>query len=129
MIVQPSCVHVAVNAVSELAPVRESRKVPTEVCAMAIAPVEASAEPAPTGTVTARPLTLADTDGNDCVFPDGPLGLPPHPAATPIASTPAALLQHAQNSRRVGVESSFSLITCHLIRSKNGAQLTLQQEA
>src|SRR5689334_12222621 len=78
---------------------------------MAIAPVDASAEPAPIGTVTVRPLTVAVTVGSDCVLPEGPEGLPPHAAEAASARRAAALPQPAQNSRRVGVEISSSVVT------------------
>lgn len=109
--VQPSCVQVAVSTVAAFAPVRVSRNVPTDVCVMAIPPVDASGEPAPTGTETTRPLTDEVTDVNDSALDDGPVGLPPQPATAPSATKPAALPQQAQNSRRVGTDDSSSLIT------------------
>jgi len=55
---------------------------------------------------------VPDTEANGDEFEDGDVGLsPPHPVTAPIARRPAALLQHAQNSRRVGIETSSSLIT------------------
>jgi len=108
--VQPSCVHVAVRTVALVVPVLVIRKLPRLVCAMAIPPVLASA-PEPTAIVTTRPLTTPDTDVNGVEFADGDVGLPPQPATVPRASSPAALPQPAQNSRRVCVETSSSLIT------------------
>jgi hypothetical protein len=61
--------------------------------------------------VTVRPLTVAATDVSGWELLDGDVGLPPQPATPPRASNPAALLQHAQNSRRVWFEESSSLIT------------------
>jgi hypothetical protein len=77
---------------------------------MAMPPTLARA-PDDTGTVTTRPETVPDTEANGDAFEDGDVGLPPHPVTAPIARRPAALLQHAQNSRRVGIETSSSLIT------------------
>lgn len=102
-----SCVQVAVRTLSVVALVRASRKLPNEVCVIAIEPVAASVDPAPTGTVTVLPLTVADTDVSRCAFADGPVGLPLQPAAAPRARRPA----HAQNSRRVGIELCGNLIT------------------
>lgn len=110
LIVVPSCVHVAVSTLSVVALVRASRNVPIDVWVMAIDPVAASADVAPTGTVTVLPLTVDDTDPNACVFSDGLVGLEPHPAIVPRAKKEAALLQQAQNSRRL-VEISVNLFT------------------
>jgi hypothetical protein len=81
-----------------------------EVWVIAMPPVDASAEPA-IETDTVRPLTVPATAGNDCELLEGPVGLPPQPVATPMASSPAAFVQHAQNSRRVGTEISSNLTT------------------
>ena len=102
--------QVAVKTVAEVAPVRATRNVPIDVCVIAMPPVVASAFPA-TETDTVRPLTVAVTDVRDCVFADGPVGLPPHPATAVIAANPAALEQQAQNSLRVGADMVSSLIT------------------
>ena len=116
-----SCVQVAVNTLKVVAAVRASRKVPTDVCVIAIEPVAARAEPAPTGTVTVRPLTVDVTVESRVALEDGPVGLPPQAAAPASASSPAAMPQHAQNSRRVGEEGSLILLTCHLIRAEKRA--------
>jgi len=47
VMVHPSCVQTAVSAVALVAPVRETRNVPIDVCATAMPPVEASVVPAP----------------------------------------------------------------------------------
>lgn len=104
VIAQPSCVQVAVKTLIEVALVRVSRNEPRDVWVTAIPPVDASGEFAPTDTETVRPLTDPATDVSGCALEDGLVGLPPHPATVPIASSPAALLQHAQNSRRVGMD-------------------------
>ena len=44
---------------------RASRKVPMDVCVMAIDPVAANGDVAPTGTVTVRPFTVEETDASD----------------------------------------------------------------
>jgi len=107
--------------VAALAEVRVTRNVPIDVWAIAMPPADASEFPV-VAIVTVRPLTDADTDANGWALLEGDVGLPPQPATAPSASAPAALLQHAQNSRRVFIETSSSLITvCHLIRSTSGA--------
>ena len=87
-------------ALALVAPVLVTRKLPRLVWMMAMPPTVASELPA-VGTVTVRPLTAAETDARGWPVLDGEVGLPPQPAAPPIASNPTALLQHAQNSRRV----------------------------
>jgi hypothetical protein len=62
-------------------------------------------------------------------FEDGDVGLPPHPAAAPSASAPAALLQQAQNSLRVWVEKPSSLITLSPHQVRKREHPILQQEA
>jgi hypothetical protein len=91
--------------------VRVSRNVPIGVWASAMPPVLASGEFPAIDTETERPLTAADADGSDCAFAEGPVGLPPHAAAEVMTRRLAALVQHAQNSRRVGPGISSSLIT------------------
>jgi hypothetical protein len=131
--VELSCVHVAFRTLSVVAPVRARRKEPIEVRVIAIDPVAARGVPAPTATVTDRPLTVEDTDASDCaLFDDGPVGLPLQAAAAPRATKPAALVQHAQNSRRVGVEISLNLTTAVTSSGQKGGLITrptlLQQE-
>jgi hypothetical protein len=111
LMVQPSWVHTAVKTLREAASVRARRNVPIDVCVIAIPPVVASGEPAAIGTETVRPLTVAPTEANDCALSEGPVGLPPQPAADAMASAPAAFAQHEQNSRRVGSDVRLSLIT------------------
>jgi hypothetical protein len=73
--VQPSCVHVAVRTVAELAAVRVIRKLPMLVCVMAMPPVVASG-PDPTVTVTTRPDTTPVTGVTGDEFDEGEVGLP-----------------------------------------------------
>jgi hypothetical protein len=82
---------------------------------MAIEPVDARGELAPTATVTVRPETVADTELSGDDDADGEVGLPPpHAAAPAMARKAADLLQLAQKSRRVvviGFVRSFTVVT------------------
>ena len=112
--VQPSCVHVAVNTDTVFAPVRVNRKLPSDVCTMAIEPTDASGELAPIATVTARPETVAETALSGDEDADGEVGLPPQPVTPAMASRAADLLQAAQKSRRVvvmGIVRSLTGVT------------------
>ena len=88
VIVQPSCVHVAVRAVNESCAVWATRNVPNGVCTIAAEPTVASGEVASIVTDTTCPATVAEaapswgTEGDE-----GDVGLPPpHAASVPTAN-------------------------------------------
>jgi hypothetical protein len=120
--VQPSWVHVAVSTDTVLAPVRVNRKLPSDVCTLAIEPVDAKGELAPTATVTVRPETVADTELSGDDDADGDVGLPPHPAAPAMARKAADLLQLAQKSRRVVVVGFVRSLTAVTSLGQKSAQ-------
>ena len=73
MIVQDSCVHVAVSTVNESCAVRAMRNVPRLVRVVAADPTEPSAESMVMETV--RPETDAETDASDGTLSDGDVGV------------------------------------------------------
>lgn len=91
--VQPSWVQTAVRAENACSEMRATRKFPMLDCTSAVPPTAASAEPAATGTVTARPETAPVTVGSAEPFPPldtlGDVGLPPllHPGSTAPTAT------------------------------------------
>jgi len=89
-IVQPSCVHVAVNAVKASCAVRATKNVPNDVWIIAIAPTGASADAASIVTDTVRPATAAAADGSCTAIGDGDVELSPQAAMELRASIEAA---------------------------------------
>ena len=108
--VQPSCVQVAVSAVTVASPVRARRKLPTDVCVMAKPPTVANA-PDARDTEIVLPETDPDADASAVEELEGDVGLPPQAAAPPIAKRAADRAQQAQNSRRPGICGSLCSLT------------------
>jgi signal transduction histidine kinase len=109
MIVQASCVQVAVSAVNASAPVWATRKRPLELWTSAALPTAESGEPAATLTFTpplpAVPLTVGSVGTLLGRLPLPPPA-PPHawrsePIDPPSAATEASRQAWVQNSRRV----------------------------
>jgi hypothetical protein len=73
----------AVSAVNESPPARDTRNLPAELCTKAALPADASGDPASIFTETALPETLAVIMGNVVALlpppPPGLVGLPPPP--------------------------------------------------
>ena len=84
--------HVAVSTVNESCAVRETRKAPSEVAAVAADPTDERTDEASTVIDTTRPDTVAGTDeSGGAVVPDEEVGLPPQaPKAAPATITEAA---------------------------------------
>jgi hypothetical protein len=116
--VQPSCVQVAVRAVTVASPVRARRKLPSDVCVVARPPTVAN-EPDARDTEIVLPETDPDADASGVPELDGDVGLPPQAAAPPNAIRAADRAQQAQNSRRPGICGSFCSLTVSPHQVKN----------
>ena len=100
MIVQPSCVQMAVSAVNESCAVRATRKLPALACTSAAPPTEPSAELESIVTMTALPATLPPMTGSDGAEL-GDVALPPHACRSdPIIAAENTSPARTQNSRR-----------------------------
>ena len=108
--VQPSCVQVAVSAVTAASPVRARRKLPSELRVVANPPTVASA-PDVRDTEIVLPETDPDTDVSGVPELEGDVGLPPQAATPPNAIRAADRAQQAQNSRRPGICGSLCSLT------------------
>jgi hypothetical protein len=95
-------VQTEVRAVNASCPVCATRKIPSDVWAIAAEPTAESGEALSTVIEMTRPERV---DGTTDIMGAsvGLVGLllPPHPARAPTASSDAAWHAHAQNSRRV----------------------------